>query len=334
MRLASLLCACLFTVSAQAETVLRVANWLPATHPIVADMVTPWGQQVEEATQGRVKVEIMQASLGKPPAHYDIARDGLADVTYGVHGYTAGRFLLTQMAELPFLSTSSEALSVAYWQVYQELLAGANEHEGVHLLGLFTHGPGHYFSTQQPLMHLADAANQKVRVGGGIVNEVAKNLNMVPLQAPSTQTYELLANGVADGLLFPNESVPFFKLDKVLKYGTLVPEGLYNTSFFLVMNEGTWNKLSPEDQAAIDSVSGAAFAKLAGQAWDAADAKGLETMRAAGIQIDTATPELIAEMQAALKPVEESWILAADEHGVDGAAALKKLREMVAAYGK
>lgn len=315
-----------------AQTTLRVANWLPPVHPIVADMVVPWGEAVAEATEGRVRVEIMQASLGKPPAHFDIARDGIADVTFGVHGYTPGRFVLTQIAELPFLGASAEALSVAYWRTHQAMLAEADEHQGVHVLGVFTHGPGHIFNTQRDIDSLESAAGLKMRVGGGIVNQVAQRLGMVPVQAPSTQTYELLSNGVADGILFPAESVPFFKLDEVLTMGTLIPEGLYNTSFFLVMNQGVWEGLSEEDQAALMSVSGEAFAVLAGRAWDAADARGMEAMTAAGLKIHTADQAFLGAIREALAPVATAWIAQATEQGVDGAAALEMLRAEVVGY--
>jgi len=317
---------------ALAQTTLRVANWLPPVHPIVADMVVPWAKAVEVATEGRVTVEIMEASLGKPPAHFDIARDGIADVTFGVHGYTPGRFVLTQIAELPFLGASAEALSVAYWRTHEAMLAGADEHQGVKLLGLFTHGPGHIFNAQREILSLKDAAGLKMRVGGGIVNEVAQQLGVVPVQAPSTQTYDLLFAGVADGILFPAESVPFFKLDEVLGWGTLIPQGLYNTSFFLMMNQDTWESLPAEDQDAIMAISGESFARLAGRAWDAADARGMEAMKEAGMILTTADEALLADIHEAVAPVEADWIQRAGERGVDAAAALEMLRAEVAGY--
>lgn len=318
---------------AQAQTTLQVANWLPPVHPIVADIVVPWGERVAEVTEGRVQVEIMSSPLGSPPAHFDIARDGLADVTYSVHGYTPGRFTLTQMAELPFLSDTAEALSVAYWRVHESHFAAANEHEGVKLLGLFAHGPGHIYTTSREISALSDASGLRMRIGSSVANQVADAMGMSPMQVPSTEVYEVLSRGVADGIFFPHESVPFFRLESVLNHGLTFPGGLYNSSFFLVMNEDTWNSLSPEDQAAIDSVSGEALAVLAGQAWDAADAAGLEAMQATGLSLVEADAALLAEMQTLLAPIEADWIEAAAGRGVDGAAALEALRAEIAAYG-
>lgn len=317
--------------AAGAET-LRVANWLPPSHPIVRDMVQPWAASVEEATDGRVTVEILDAPLGPPPAHFDMAADGIADVTFGVHGYTPGRFTLTQMVEVPFLGDSAEALSVAYWRVHEEHLAEAGEHEGVQVLGVFTHGPGHIFNTVEPVEAVDDLDAMKLRVGGGIVSEVADLLDIVTVPAPSTETYELLSNGVADGILFPHESVPFFNLEGVLEYGTVVPGGLYNTSFFFVMNAGRFDALSAEDQEAIMSVSGESFSRMAGRAWDEADAAGLEAIEDAGIEMMTAPDEMMDALRDRLTPVEEGLIAAMNEAGVDGEAALEMLRAEVEAY--
>jgi hypothetical protein len=47
----------------------------------------------------------------------DAVKNGLADVSYTVHGYTPGRFVLTQMAEVPFLGDKAEPLSVAFHRI-------------------------------------------------------------------------------------------------------------------------------------------------------------------------------------------------------------------------
>ncbi len=312
--------------AAVAQTELRVANWLPPSHAIVKDMMVPWGKQVEEATDGRVKVSILPSPLGPPPAHFDIARDGIADVTYSVHGYTPGRFILTAIAELPFLADSAEALSVAYWRTHQKYLAAAEEHKGVKVLAVFTHGPGHIFNSQRAVRGAGDLKGLKIRVGGGIINDISKELGIVPIHAPSPKSYEILTNGVADGIMFPTESVPFFKITKALKHMTYVPQGLYNTSFFVVMNKAKWDSLSPADQEAVMSVSGEAFARMAGQAWDKVDAEGMAAIEAAGIEVTRLSDEAMAALRERVAFAEKSWIEQAGERGVDGAAALAYLR--------
>jgi len=244
---------------------LRLSSWLPPKHPIVADMIVPWAKQVEAATGGSVKINILAKPLGKPPAHFDIARNGLADITYGVHGYQPGRFLLTKAVEFPFLGSSAEAISVAYWRIYKKYLEKANEHKGVKVLGVFTHGPGNMYNAKRPINTLSNLNGLKIRVGGGVVNDVTKAIGATPLLKPAPKSYELMSNGVADGVFFPKESIKSFKLTKLVKHATLVPGGLYNVSFFLVMNPKSFAKLSKAEQAAIMKVSGENFAHIAGK---------------------------------------------------------------------
>ena len=274
----------------------------------------------------------MGAPLGPPPAQFDIVQTGQADIGYGVHGYSPGRFVLTKVAEVPFLGDSSEAISVAYWRTYEEMLAEADEHQGVKLISVFTHGPGHIFTTDKVVSGVDDMSGLKFRTGGGVVNSVTETLGAVPVLAPSSKAYEILSAGIADGILFPSESVPFFKLDGVIRHGTMVPGGLYNTSFFVIMNQDKFDALSEEDQEAIMEVSGETFAKRAGAAWDAADAAGLEKMKSEGIEFLTLDDAAVEAFKTKLAPVEEAVVKEISAKDVDGAAALKMLRDEVEAY--
>jgi TRAP-type C4-dicarboxylate transport system substrate-binding protein len=113
------------------------------------------------------------------------------------------------------------------------------------VLAVFTHGPGIVFNTKKPVAKMDDLTGMKWRVGGGMVNEIAKALGMNVTLKPAPESYELLSTGVMDGTLFPAESVEGFKIDKVIKYATLFPGGLYNTSFVFMMNQAKYDSLPP-----------------------------------------------------------------------------------------
>src|SRR5205823_1362011 len=116
--------------------------------------------------------------------------------------------------------------------------------KGVHVLGVFTHGPGQIYNTKRLITSLKDLEGLKIRVGGGLVNDVANALGTVPMLKPAPESYELLSQGVADGLFFPKESALSFKLIPLIKYVTYVPGGLYNVTFALIMNEAKWKQIS------------------------------------------------------------------------------------------
>ena len=319
---------------ATAETKLTLSSWLPPTHPIVTDMIQPWAAKVKEVTEGRVSVKILAKGLGHPKIHYDIARDGLADITYSVHGYTPGRFVMTKIAEFPFSGDSAEAQSVAYWRVHEKFLAKANEHKDTQLLGLMTHGPGLIHNSKKTITKVSDLEGMKLRVGGGVVNDVASSLGAVPLLKPASKSYELLSHGVADGTLLPSESIMSFKIQDLVKHTTVVPGGLYNVSFFLVMNKDRFRDLDKKDQEAIMSVSGESFAVMAGKAWDNADKSARTAAEANGNEIVVADEAFVADVKKRTAHIEGEWIEEANKRGVDGAAALAELRAITSVYGK
>ena len=323
---ATLLAGALISAPAQSETTLTMSSWLPPSHIITKDMMMGWAKQVESATQGRVKVRLLPKAVASPPGTFDAVRDGLADVSLSVHGYTPGRFPMTKMAEFPFLGDSAEAISVAYYRTYMKHMAKLDEHKGLVLLGLMTHGPGQIYMTKQKVTSLSDLANQKIRVGGGVVVDITKAIGAVPLLKPASETYEVLKSGIADGIFFPKDSVPAFKLVPLINHMTVVPGGLYNVSFGLWMNEAKFKGLSKADQDAIMKVSGENYARMAGKVWDREDAAGLKLMQEGSIIVRTASPELVAEIKAKTDPLEKAWYDQAKAKGIDGPAVMAEFR--------
>ena len=103
---------------------LRVAHWVPPQHPLQPTGLVPWGQSITEASDGRLTITIFPAQqLGAAADHYDMARDGIADITYVNPGYQAGRFPIIAHGEIPFYFTNakdgSRALD-AWYRAYAE----------------------------------------------------------------------------------------------------------------------------------------------------------------------------------------------------------------------
>jgi TRAP-type C4-dicarboxylate transport system substrate-binding protein len=312
---------------AQAEEYV-LSSWLPPTHPIVTGVVQPWAEQVAEVTQGRVTVRILPRPLGPPPAHYDMAADGIADITYGLHSFTTDdRFLRSRIGQFSFLGDDAAATSVAYWNVYGGDLDAAAEHEGTHLLGLWVHGPGMFHNNQRKIEEPGDFAGLKIRVPGGYVAELAEAMGVTTQFMGPGDVFEKLSTGVIDGVTFPAEALKAFNLSEHITSSMTIPGGLYNTSWFMVMNEDRWAGLSDEDRAAITAISGAVLAETAGNVWNTADAGGLEDGTAHGVAFHEASEAVLSRVQEIATDKEAEWAKAVAEQGFDGAAALAALRE-------
>lgn len=273
----------LFTAPAQAQTTtLTMSSWLPSTHFLVKDVLTPWADEVKKATEGRVTVSILPKAVGAPQQHFELARKGVADITYGNFTYEPERFKHVWFAELPMMGSNTEATSVALWRTYDKFLSKNDAFKGVVMLGTGMLGGGQFNHPSKLVDSLDSLKGQKVRMGGPIQKRLLEELGAVPVAAPATKAYELLEGGVIDASLHGLESVVNFRLDGKLKYHTIVPEGLYDATFFIAINEDKWNKLSDKDRAAILKVSGEALSRKWGQAFDAQMKSAEAKMRAEG----------------------------------------------------
>lgn len=304
---------------------LRMHLWASPKHLINAEILTEWCSQVASATEQRVTCDPSFPPNASPPGMFDRVKDGIADVAWGLHSYTPGRFLLTELAELPGVEANAEAMTQAYWRTHEKYLAAADEHRGVKLLGLMLTTPG-VFQTHNPVQSMDDLTDRKMRVPGGVAARVAERLGINGIAAPATKVYEMLQQGVIEGALMPPETTLSFKLMEVIDHMTLVPGGLYYTSFFLVMNEDTFNKLSPADQEAVMQVSGENYAQIAGKAFDRWDPIGIEAAKKQGVEVGTANEALTADIRQRTQPVVDAWIEEANKKGIDAKAALEYFR--------
>lgn len=316
--------------TASAQVVLTTSSWLGPNHTLSTTQAK-WCDEVRQATASRVRCNILPKPVVAPAGTFDAVRDGLADLSYSVHGYTPGRYVATQMVELPFMGDSAEATSVAYQRIHDRHFAKLGEHKGLKVLAVFTHGPGIVYNTKRPLNSLADMQGLKFRVGGGMVNEVGKIIGANVTLKPAPESYELVSSGVMDGVFFPAESIESFKLEKLIRHKTTFPGGLYNTSFAFVMNEGTWNKIGKADQDAIMKLSGEYAARMFGRGWDAVDRRGNAFMQAAGVTSGQASKAFIEEVKAKTTPLEAKWLSDAKAKGVaNPEQVLKEYRAEIA----
>ncbi len=306
---------------ASAQTTLTMSSWVSPQHHLTATVLQGWANQVEKATNGRVKFTMLPKHPSAPPGTFDAVRDGLVDLSYVTASYTPARHILPLMAELPGAGDTALVNSVAYSRIHWKYFQKVGEYKGVKLLGVFTHGPGQMF-TKRSVNNINDVQGLKIRTGGGVAEAVAKALGASAFVKPAPESFELLKGGVADGVFFPMESIISFKLDTVLEQATIFPGGMYSSAFGFFMNEDKWNKLPKQDQDAIEKISGEHIAHLAGVSWDEADRKGLDVLKKSGVKIVTADPAFVAEVQKRSAPIVDDWITKASAKGVDAAKIL------------
>lgn len=302
--------------------VLTLSSWVPPTHFIHTDFLVPFTEKVAAATEGRVTITILPAPLASPPQHWELARTGVADITWGNFTYEPERFVSLWFAEFPNAGTNAEAQSRALWRTYDTYLADNAAFDGVKLLAVGMFGGGQLHSGANPITQPADLANQKFRMGGPIQEKLLTALGAVPVAAPATKAYEMLESGVIDGSLHTMESVVNFRLEDVLTHHTVFPKGFYDATFFVAMNGAKWDGLSDADKTAIQGIIGEELSAAWGKNFDAQNPAAVEKLTAAGHQIVDASPELIAAVDTIYGTMVADWVGAAKAAGVSDPQAM------------
>jgi TRAP-type C4-dicarboxylate transport system substrate-binding protein len=325
MKLRSLAAAALSTTLlasglASAQTVFTVSSWLPPSHTL-STVQKNWCDLLEKDSAGRMKCNILPKGVAAAPGTFDAVRDGLADISYTVDGYTPGRFINTQVAEFPFLGDSATATSVAYQRIYSKYFAPLGEHRGVKALAVFTHGPGIIFNSKMPVASAADASALKFRIGGGNINELSKAMGWNTTLKAAPESFELLSTGVMDGTFFPDESIASFKLS-MIKHATAFPGGLYNTSFVFMMNQARYNALSAQDKAVVDKISGETAARMFGEGWDKVDAASRELQKSQGVTRIVADKAFVKAVMDKQDYLETKWAASAQVKGLQNPKAV------------
>ncbi len=179
-------------VRAAAPLELAYSSWVPPTHVLMKDFMVPWGQQVEKATGGRVKIRFLPKPVTNPQGHRDAVRNGVADLAFISLSYYPGRFELMKFAMLPFSGNSALSTSVAAWRMFDKYLHRMDD-EGFLVLGIYGHGPGGVYTVKKKIEKIDDFRDLKIRIGGGMQADIAKVLNVNAIVKPAPESYELLS---------------------------------------------------------------------------------------------------------------------------------------------
>lgn len=269
-----------------ADVTLRWAHFWPAVSSTQKDLFEVWANTVAEESGGRIAVEIYPSStLAKPPALYESVKMRIADMTATVQGYTANRFPLTQVVELPGIVKNAAHGSCIIQSLYDEGLI-ADEYKDTKPLFLFTHGPGHIHVKGKKIEKPEDFAGLRIRRPTTVVGNLLEGLEAQPVGMPAPESYPAMDRGVIDGVALPWEGAFVFRLNELADHHTEVG-GLYTLSFVVTMNKDVYNSLPDDLKKVIDDNSGMAWSKKAAAVFDNLDAKGRAAAVEAGHTIVT-----------------------------------------------
>ncbi|WP_081856406.1 TRAP transporter substrate-binding protein [Thioclava dalianensis] len=305
---------------AMSKTVLKVSSYLPPKHTFTR-AVEAWGKTLEEKTNGELSVQVFPAGqLGPVNRQFDLVASGAADAAIILNSATPGRFPLTTLAGLPLSYPSagnkSEITSRRLTELAPEYLSG--EYPGMKILWMAVTPPLKINIKGREPSDLAALKGLRIRYAGEVFQQVLDKLGASPLPVPPAETSEALAKGIVDGATFPFEALQAFDLGPELNY-SLEP-GVASATFAFVMNQKTFDALTPEEQKAINETTGPDQAQAYGASWDQSEAKGKEYLEKNGVKIVTLSEDEQKKFHELVQPIVEAQIKAAAKNGAPAQA--------------
>ncbi|SDE27293.1 TRAP transporter substrate-binding protein [Ruegeria marina] len=270
--------AVLCAAGARAEE-LKFANFTPPFHTVNASVIEKLNADVSAATGGALTVRGYHGGeLGAGPVEqYVRVLQGVADIAWGLPGYTSSQFQKTMIVELPGVIPLDAPGYEALWNAYDDNLAG--EFPGTKPLAIWTSEPNIFIMKDKVVRTPADLQGLKLRVAGATAAEVVSAMGATPVQMPINQVYNALQTGLIDGVVTGSSTLSDFKLDEVADSFTF-GANLGRLAFYAVMSQAKYDSLPDDQKAAIDAASGPGLSKSAEDAWNVTANAAIEAARA------------------------------------------------------
>ena len=293
---------------------LKLHSFVPPTHVIWTDVLTPWAADVAKRSNNQLTIKMFPAMQlgGKPPELYRQAVQGIADIIFSLPGYTSADFPMMALTELPGTATSADDGTKKLWANFDKFLA--RDFKGTKVLMLWNSDSASLMSKAKPIKTIEDMKGMKIRTPSAAQTAQLDALGATPIDMPVTQIYNNLDRGVIDATMIPMSAALDFKLIEVAKYYT-VDAPLGRSPFMVVMNEAKYAGLSPNLKKVIDDTTGLQLSLKGAAAYDKKNTEAVEQAKKTRELIPLSKAEY-QKWQAAFKPMIQKQVEAGEKAGL------------------
>lgn len=317
------------TTAAQAQDVtLRLSHWLPPQHAVPQTGMKEWMESITADSGGSINFEVFPAQqLGAAPDHYDMTRDGIADIGYVNPGYNAGRFPVFELVGVPFLGKDGANAAKAIHEWYLDY--AGEEMSDVYFCLVNPHNPGRFHANTE-IKVPADVKGLSVRPAHSTMARFVNSLGGSSVQVPAPEAREALARGSADAVTFPYEAMKIFNIAEETKFHNDMP--LYLSAQVMLLNKASYDGLSEEQRTIIDNHCTPEWSKRFSAGWaDYDNGVREEIMNNPEHTVYTPTAEEVQLWRDAAVPTLEAWKEDVKAKGYDADTVLEGLRSALAA---
>lgn len=291
-----------------------------------------WGDAIEEATEGRVKMQwYWSNTLIDSNAGWDNFLGGIADVA-DVHRYENNGFVFSEKWKSLTSGVPKEMVvdfSYKLWEEFPEIRA---EYDDAMVLAQGYNGGTVYnlLTVNKPVETVEDMKGMVIWCEADW-NDFLTACGATPVNSPWSEVYSSLQKNMYDGLMIANETLKSCMFAEVCQYVTMI-DVAYTMGPGQLCNLDSWNAISPEDQEIILS-----FASQVEQEqyeeFKKVEEESVEWAKAEyGVQFITPTPEAKAEFDECLYQANLNAAKAIDAKGFPATKVVEKLAEWTAEY--
>lgn len=316
----------------QSPIVIKIHNFHSPRAGANTRLMNPWAKRMAENTGGRVKVEVYPSMQlgGKPTDLYGQARSGVVDGIWTATGFTPGKFPLTEVFTLPFVSGNGEATSAAVMDMWASTDWLKKEYAETTPM-LFHVSPSDAFHTKKAIRKIEDLKGMKIRAPNRNIAIALKTLGASVIGMPLPKAVTSLQRGVIEGAATSWAMGKAVKICDLTKYSTDLP-GFSKVVFVFTMNTKKWNSLPRDIKRMVRADLNVARAKELGAWWDKDDVEGMKYCAKSG-EIIRLNPAQIEDWKARTAPLVDAWVRkTTKESGIDAAALLADARRLVAKH--
>ncbi|MBM3570019.1 MAG: TRAP transporter substrate-binding protein [Alphaproteobacteria bacterium] len=292
---------------------LRFSLWVPPQHSNTVK-AREWGESLSKATNGSIKVTVFPAQqLGRAFDHFDMTKDGIADVGHLSLGYEPGRLPIAAISNAPFMMTNAKGGSRALHEWYSKY--APRDMPEVKFCLAYAHDPGAIHS-KRPITHPDHIKGLKVRPAHATMGQFVTLLGGTNVQASAPESREILERGVADAITFPWESMFIFGIDKAVSHHLDMP--FYVATFAWIINKAKYEGMSAAQKKAVDDHCNLDWVARVADPWAEQEAAGKEKMgKTAGHTLNKPSAAEIAAWRKAAEPIRAQWDASVQKLGLD-----------------
>jgi len=311
---------------AQGATTLRVADSLPVGHFFAEKGIKFWVEQVRKNTGNAIEMQYFPAEqLGKAKDMLQLATTGVADITYVVPSYVSDKMPLMTVSELPGMAATSCQGTQAFMKMVRGGILDQKEMtpNGVIVLFAAVLEPYQAYASK-PINSLDGFKGLKLRTAGAAQASTIKAIGGVPVSMAAPETYDSLARGTIDGVVFPSASLLAYDLPGRLKAGTM------DVSFGTVVLTYTMSikrfQSFPENVRKAMLAAGDATARNVCDFLDGTLAENRTKITAAGVTLFKLSAADKTRLDEASTGAQKEWAAQLDARGKPASAVLEAYR--------